>query len=113
MMSANETECVKVWNTFFKLAHREAVRSKKLVNPNWRTKRHVFRGGTLGKKETQSLALVAWLLLALEAREGHLIQELKDGNLLTEAKTRRRLCTTSVSKRSGRYFPGWQARQRE
>lgn len=83
-MTANATERVKVWNTFFKLARDEATSLKKLQNPNWVRQRHFFAGSTLDKEKTGSLALVAWCLLAVEAREAHLIEELKDKGKLTK-----------------------------
>lgn len=83
-MSITAVERVKVWNTFFKLAREEAVSLKRLHNPNWTVRTHHFAGGTLNEQETHSLAVVAWCLLALEAREAHLVEELKDQGKLTE-----------------------------
>jgi hypothetical protein len=67
----DEIKRVKIWNTIFRQARREAILSKKTLYPGWKAKRHTFKGGTLGSKELRSLALMTWLLLALEAREGH------------------------------------------
>lgn len=87
-MSATAAERVKVWNTFFKLAREQAVSLRRLQNPNWTAQAHHFAGGTLGDQETLSLTVVAWCLLALEAREAHLVEELKDQRKLTELEAK-------------------------
>ena len=83
-MPADETERVKVWNTFFELAHDEAASLKRLQKPTWVAKHHTFLGGTLDDEKTRSLAVVAWCYLALEARVSHLIDELKDDHVLSD-----------------------------
>jgi len=82
-MPADETERVKVWNTFFKFARDEAASLKRLQNPTWVAKHHTFLGGTLDDEKMRSLAVVAWCYLALEARVSHLIEELKDNHVLS------------------------------
>jgi len=84
-MPVGETERVEVWNTFFKFARDEAASLKRLQNPTWVAKQHNFLGGTLDDNKMHSLAVIAWCLLALEAREAHLIELLKEeGNLTPE-----------------------------
>ena len=82
-MSLNAANRVKVWNTFFKLAREQAILLKKLQNPSWIDRVHSLSGGTLHDQKTLSLAVIAWCSLALEAREAHLIEELKDQGKLT------------------------------
>jgi len=82
-MSLDAANRVKVWNTFFKLARDQAILLKKLNKPSWMERAHNLLGGTLNDQKTLSLAVVAWCLLALEAREAHLIEELKDQGKLT------------------------------
>ena len=82
-MTADETERVKVWNTFFKFARNEAVSLKRLQNPAFVAKHHTFLGGTLDDEKTRSLAVIAWCYLALEARVSHLIEELKGDQVLS------------------------------
>ncbi|MCX5991031.1 MAG: hypothetical protein NTZ04_01670 [Chloroflexi bacterium] len=87
-MSVDAVNRVKVWNTFFRLAREQAVSAKKLQDINWSDPGHVFGGGTLDNERIHSLAVIAWCLLALEAREAHLIEELKDQGKLTPAQAK-------------------------
>jgi len=87
-MSVNAVNRVKVWNTFFRLAREQAVSAKKLQDINWPDPGHVFGGGTLDNEDIHRLAVIAWCLLALEAREAHLIEELKDQGKLTPAQAK-------------------------
>jgi hypothetical protein len=87
-MSVDTADRVKVWNTFFKLAREQAVSAKKLQDFNWTDSGHVFVGGTLDNERIHSLAAVTWCLLALEAREAHLIEELKDKGKLTPTQAK-------------------------
>jgi len=82
-MSSDAVNRVKVWNTFFKLAREQAILLKKLQDPSWTERVHSLSGGTLNDQKTLSLSVIAWCLLALEAREAHLIEELKDQGKLT------------------------------
>lgn len=82
-MPADETERVKVWNTFFRFARDEAASLKRLQNPDWVAPHHTFLGGTLDDDKRRSLAVVAWCYLALEARVSHLIEELRDEHVLS------------------------------
>jgi hypothetical protein len=82
-MSVDASERVEVWNTFFKLAREQAVFAKKLEDASWLDRGHTFLGGTLDNEKTYSLAVVAWCLLALEARESHLVEEFRDKNLIS------------------------------
>jgi hypothetical protein len=82
-MSVDAINRVKVWNTFLRLARERAVCAKKLQDVKWSDSGHVFVGGTLDDEKIHSLAVIAWCLLALEAREAHLIEELKDQGKLT------------------------------
>ena len=79
---------VKVWNTFFKIAREQAVSTKKSQNNRWSDPGLTFSGGTLDDSKTHSLAVVAWCLLALEARASHLIEELRDKKKLTPTQAR-------------------------
>ena len=83
-MALDEVGRVKVWNTFFKLAREQAVSAKKFQDASWADPGHDFLGGTLGDKGIHSLGVVTWCLLALEAREAHLIEELKLPSLEAE-----------------------------
>jgi len=87
-MSIDSPDRVKVWNTFFKMAREQAVSAKKSYDKNWLDSGKTFSGGTLDDSKTQSLAIVAWCLLALEARASHLTEELRDKGRLTSAQAR-------------------------
>jgi hypothetical protein len=87
-MSLDEVGRVKVWNTFFKLAREQAVSAKKSHDIHWTDPGHDFLGGTLDDEQIHSLGIVTWCLMALEAREAHLIEELKGKKRLTPRKAK-------------------------
>lgn len=87
-MLIDSYSCVKVWNTFFKIAREQAVFTKKSQNNEWSDPGHTFSGGTLDDSKMHSLAVVACCLLALQARTSHLIEELREKNKLTPMQAR-------------------------
>ena len=85
-MVVDSKERVKVWNTFFKLAREQAVSLDNNILGKSEVSSYSFKGGTLNKDEILSLQIVSWCILALQAREAHLIDELREQDKITAAE---------------------------
>lgn len=90
---ANHQDRVRIWNSFFKLAWREAKDIFELSNNCRSAETFDPAGGVLPSEEFHVLAAVVLCNLAIEARANHLIEELFEaGNISKEvARAARRL----------------------
>lgn len=84
-MKATTKERVQVWNTLLSFARREAVSIARAVNPGWTdtlAKSTLFELERLPKDVLPRLSLLVWLILSVEARANHLIEERIDNGVL-------------------------------
>jgi len=77
-------ERVKIWNTFFKLARKEAESLHEASTGKESSKIDHFLGGTLPDEEFHAFATLVLCNLAIEARANHLIDELEEKGKITE-----------------------------
>jgi hypothetical protein len=81
---SDETDRVKIWNTFFKLAWEEAKSVYETSTGRKSSKTFDPLGGTLPDKEFHTLASLVLLNLAIEARANHLIDELEEEDKISK-----------------------------
>ena len=84
MASLSLQDRVKIWNSFFFLARRDAKALFELRH-SCKAVDHPFRplGGMLGEEERGVLGTLAFCALAVEARANHLIEKLVEERKLT------------------------------
>lgn len=81
---SEETDRVKIWNTFFKLAWEEAKSLYETSTGEKSSKTFDPLGGTLPGKEFHTLATLVLCNLAIEARANHLIDELEEKGTISK-----------------------------
>ena len=71
---------VEIWNTLFGAAYFEAVKLRRLSHPSQEIPDWKPEGGILNEEDSAKLFLLMFLMLAVEARASHLIEECVDKN---------------------------------